>query len=734
MYHVNYRIEGLVQGVGFRPFIYQLATKYGFKGYVLNDSLGVEISLEGHAYEDFEKSLHSELPPLARIDLITKKELPLVHFKKFSIRSSEEKERKTSLVSPDFAMCENCLREMRDRDNRRFNYFFINCTDCGPRYSIIKTVPYDRPNTSMKPFIMCQECQDEYDNPLNRRYHAQPISCSKCGPTLSLKDISGKIISTNKEALKDLAQLIKDGFIVAAKGLGGFHLMCDASNEKCIEILRKKKNRPSKPFAVMMKSIGDVQMYCEMSESEKYKVTSKERPIVILKSKKILSSLIAPFIDRIGVFLPYTPLHVILLDLLDNPIIATSANKSGEPIITNACDLQGKLSHVIDYYLDYNRDILNASDDSVLQVIGKRDLVMRASRGIAPMSLRVVSKETKKILAVGAHQKNSIAIYLNNQIILSPFIGDLDTVESFNFFEKTLATFKEFYNFEPDVIIGDLHPNYASTAWAKSQNLPFIQVQHHYAHILACMCEHNIDKKVLGVAWDGTGYGDDGTIWGGEFFVCDRYGYERVAYFEPFLLLGGDASIKDIKRVALSLILDCPKDEIYDDFLSKFTSSELHLLKQVHAKTLNSPKCSSVGRLFDGVAALCGVCNDVSYDGESGLILESFYDETITDTYNIYIDNDIIKYKHTIKEMIKDKNPSLIASKFINSLVYIILSVSEKYKMETIVSGGVFQNKTLLKKLIENKEDIIFQNRSPINDSSIALGQLTYYLSKIKDY
>jgi len=730
---IKYRIEGIVQGVGFRPFVYTLALKHHLNGYVLNDSSGVEVVLEGEidSVEGFDKDLYEELPPLARIDKLQKIACPFKSYDDFKIIQSKNTKSKYSLISPDFAMCDDCLKEMRDKNNRRYNYFFTNCTNCGPRYSIIKTVPYDRPNTSMKPFIMCDDCQKEYENPMDRRYHAQPISCEKCGPTLFLKDINGIVLEKNQEAIEGLAKLIKKGHIVAMKGMGGFHLICDASNELTIEKLREKKRRPSKPFAVMMKSFEIVERYCYISENEKKRVTSNDRPIVLLRRKEnFLSPLIAPFIDRLGVFLPYTPLHVRLLDFLENPIIATSANKSGEPIVTNEEDLKDKLGNIIEYYLDYNRDIVNASDDSVLQVIGEKDLIMRASRGLTPISIRVESSEKRKILAVGAHQKNAIALYMNNQVILSPFIGDLDTIASVDFFTRTLETFKKFYNFEPDLIVGDKHPSYESTKWAKKQNLPFVQIQHHYAHILSCMFEHNIDEKVLGIAWDGTGYGDDGTIWGGEFLVCDRSNYKRIAYFEPFLLLGGDASIKDIKRIALSMILDCEEDKIYDDFLSQFNASELKLLKQIHAKELNSPKCSAVGRLFDMVAVICEVCNKVSYDGESGLILESLYDKEVKESYNIYKENSIIKYKHIIKEMLIDKEPKLIASKFINALVQIICDISSQYELKVLLSGGVFQNRTFLEELILKRNDILFQNELPINDSSISIGQLTSILYK----
>ncbi|WP_051505381.1 carbamoyltransferase HypF [Sulfurospirillum arcachonense] len=729
--HFNFAVEGIVQGVGFRPFIYTLALQYNLNGYVLNDSSGVKISVEGEVehINSFEKDLYVQLPPLARIDQLRKKELPLENFKQFIISKSSEQKLKYSLVSPDFAMCDDCLNELKDKNNRRYNYFFTNCTNCGPRYSIIKTVPYDRPNTSMSSFSMCEECKKEYENPLDRRYHAQPISCIKCGPTLSLKDMTGKIIATNVDAIDKLAIFIKEGFIVAMKGMGGFHLICDATKEKTLLSLREKKNRPSKPFALMMNSFEMIELYCHINQSEKTRVTSNDRPIVLLKRKEnTLSPLIAPFIDRLGVFLAYTPLHVMLLEKLNFPIVATSANKSGEPIITNEDDLKMKLDGVIDYYLDYNRDIVNASDDSVLQVIDGKDLIMRASRGLTPISFRVNSKEKRKILAVGAHQKNAIAFYMNNQVILSPYIGDLDNIATIDSFKKTLETFKKFYNFEPDLIVGDKHPLYESTKWAKSQNIPFIQIQHHYAHILACMFEHNIDQKVLGIAWDGTGYGDDGTIWGGEFFICDRNSYKRVAYFEPFLLLGGDASIKDIKRIALSMILDCEENTIYQEFLTNFKNSELNLLKQIHKKELNSPKCSAVGRLFDMVAVICGVCDKVSYDGESGLILEGLYDETIRESYDFYLNDGVIKYKHTIKEMINDKNAILIASKFMNALVNILCNIIEKYDFQALLSGGVFQNKTLLEQILKKKNNIIFQSKLPINDGSIAIGQLFYML------
>ena len=734
----KYKIEGIVQGVGFRPFIYKIAYANSLNGFVLNNSLGVELEVEGslESLELFDEALHVELPPLARIDYIDKEELEFCGFDKFEIKKSNSKASKYTLISPDMSICDDCLAELMDKDDYRYDYFFINCTNCGPRYSIIKTVPYDRSNTSMSSFKMCKKCNSEYTNPLNRRYHAQPISCCKCGPELFLKSIDGKLLARNSEAIDMLSDLIYKGNIVAMKGMGGFHLVCDATNDKTIKSLRERKKRPTKPFAVMFRDIDEVKKSCIISDAQEKMITSQQRPIVIVKKDKndtSISETVAPYIDRLGVFLPYTPVHVLLLQKLKKPIVATSANRSGEPIVTNEKNLKESLFDVIDYYLDYNREIVNASDDSVLQIIGKKQLMMRASRGFTPMSYRHKSNEKRDILAVGAHQKNSIALYINNQIILSPYIGDLDSVKSCEFFLKTLDTFKRFYNFEPKVIVCDLHPNYFTTQWAKKQNLDVFQVQHHYAHILSCMFEHRLDKKLLGVAWDGTGYGDDGTIWGGEFLLCDKNSYERVAHFEPFLLLGGDASVKDIKRVALSMVFDIAKDEELSKFtnLTKlFSKSELSVLKQMHKKKINAIECTSVGRIFDAIAVFSGICSKVSYDGESGLLIESLYDENINESYEFYLDGELIRYKHIFPQILKDMNPKLIATKFINALVDIFFKISNSYDLDIALGGGVFQNRTILEKILkkEKQKKIYFPQKIPINDSGIALGQIYGYL------
>lgn len=729
---VRYHIEGMVQGVGFRPFVYTLALRFGLKGFVLNNALGVEIELEGdeNSLECFDKALHTSLPPLARMDVCDKSFLTPLDDTTFEIRHSEEGEIKSSFVPPDMAMCHECECELHEAHDRRYDYFFINCTNCGPRYSIIKTVPYDRPNTSMHPFIMCDACQAEYTNPLDRRYHAQPISCPNCGPTLTLKNMNDDVIAHNHDAIKQLADLIQKGHIVAMKGMGGFHLMCDATNDTTLAALRERKRRPTKPFAVMFKDIASLEDVCVLSEGEKEGVTSLLRPIVLVKRSKsprlFLGALVAPMIDRLGVFLPYTPLHVKLFHFLRYPIVATSANRSGEPIISDAKSLREKLGDVVEYYLDYNREIINSSDDSVVQYLGKEPLLMRLSRGLAPLSFRIKTDEKRSILAVGAHQKNAIAIYLNHQMIVSPYIGDLDNIATNVLFEAMIERFKSFYDFVPELIVGDLHPNYVSTQWAKKQKLPFMQVQHHYAHILSAMCEHRLDEKVLGVAWDGTGYGVDGTIWGGEFLVCDTHGFERVASFEPFLLLGGDASIKESRRVLASILWDVNAD---DSLLAYFTPQELKSLKQLYTKKLNAPRCSSVGRLFDAVAVICGMHGRVSYDGESGLYVESLYDEAIHEAYHFTCKEGVIHYKEAFLEMLYDKEPRVIASKFINALVHLIDDIATQYSYKVVLSGGVFQNRTLVEKILELKNHIfVSQHQLPPNDGGVCVGQLYYAL------
>ncbi|MDR1008570.1 MAG: carbamoyltransferase HypF [Campylobacteraceae bacterium] len=733
----TYEIEGRVQGVGFRPFVFALARKFNLNGFVYNNSNGVYAEIEGDKsnIKEFEFELKNYAPPLSRIDKIVADNALLKNFTDFKILKSEVSHSKNTPISPDMSLCPECLKELSDANNRRFGYPLINCTNCGPRYSIVYTVPYDRANTSMNKFKMCPECEAEYNNPLNRRYHAQPISCTNCGPAIKFYDLNG--FSTEDNPLQRLALAINEGKIVALKGMGGFHIICDALNEQAVLNLRDRKRRKTKPFAVLFDSLEMIKEYCDTTEYEEEALLSQVRPIVLVKKKKlcVLPDSIAPNIDRLGVFLPYTPLHVMLLKMLKKPIIATSANISGEPIITNRYEIEQKLKNVIEAYVDFDRDIVNFSDDSVLQLIGKNTIFLRLSRGIAPKSFKTSYMCKEKILALGAHQKSAIAIFNDQNITMSPYIGDLENVKSIEAFERSIDTFKRFYDFTPSLLVCDKHPGYASTLWAKKQNIPIIFVQHHYAHILAVMFEHNISDEVLGIAWDGTGFGDDKSIWGGEFFLCNLKTYKRVCSFKPFKLLGGDKSVKNIDRVAFSILYLYKQNPIVAAYLNSFSKEERYLLEQAYEKDINAPLCSSVGRLFDAAAAIILKQKTVTYDGESGLSLEALYDKDIQDRYDIIInENNEIEYAHWFLEMLQDE-PKIAASKFINTLSALIAHIVRKYEKKVVLGGGVFQNRTLVEKTMEllEKEHVelfLPQTISP-NDSSIALGQITYALNNL---
>ena len=511
-----YTIEGFVQGVGFRPFIYKIAIKYNLTGFVLNDSNGVIVEVEGieSNIKLFEEYLSIDLPPLAKITHLQKCSIPPINSVKFEIIKTKVTQTKTTLVSPDVKVCDDCLEDIKIEGKYK-NYFSINCTNCGPRYSIIKTVPYDRVSTSMSKFPFCESCQSEYENPYNRRYHAQAISCKNCGPQLHLVDNKNTIIKT-QNIYTTIASYIKNGKIIAIKGIGGFHIVCNANDDGIIQKLRLSKNRPTKPFAIMCKDIHSIKHLAILSTEEEKILSSKEAPIVIVKKKDVcslnISDFVAPNINRVGCFLPYTPFLHLLFQKLESSIIATSANLSGEPIIIEKKDILKKLPFV-DYIVDFNRDIENALDDSLVQVVNNDIQTLRNARGYTPKVIKLPKTYSKKVLAIGANQKNTISILLEDNLIISPHIGDLDSIKAFEYFERTIETFKKFYDFEPEIIVCDKHPNYETTKWAKKQTIPIIQVQHHLSHIYACKAEFLLEKEYLGFSFDGTGYGDDGTLW-----------------------------------------------------------------------------------------------------------------------------------------------------------------------------------------------------------------------------
>ncbi|NPA59873.1 MAG: carbamoyltransferase HypF [Epsilonproteobacteria bacterium] len=709
-----YSIYGLVQGVGFRPHIYRVATRLKLKGFVKNTQDGVKIDIQGDI-EDikrFENELDAQnLPELASIQKITTKELEPLYREQFEIiQSTMINASKQAMVLPDVAVCEKCIEDTSFPSSRYYNYFATTCTNCGPRYSIIQTVPYDRVNTSMQKFKMCSSCEDEYSNPLSRRYHAQPISCYDCGPKLNI-------------TIENIAKKIQDAKIVAIKGIGGFHIVCDATNLEVIKKLRVYKNRPTKPFAIMCKDMKEIKRFAKVSKKEQEILTSKETPIVVLKKlKTLLLDGVAPNIDKIGCFLPYTPLQHLLFMYLKNPIIATSANLGDEPIIIDAQTLKEKLPF-IDAVLDFDRDIINAIDDSLVQVVDNKIQTLRLARGYAPKSIKLPYKLDKKVLAIGANQKNNIVLGYEDNLIISPYIGDLNSIANIEFFKRTIQTFKKFYDFEPDIIIHDKHPNYETTKWAKEQNKELFEVQHHLAHIYATKAEFGLVGDFLGFSFDGTGYGDDGVLWGGEVFVAD----ERKYHFKPIKLLGGEKAIKEPRRVALSMLFDKYDLDAVLEFELPFTKQEIKLLHQSYIKNLNTPLSTSVGRLFDGVASLANLCHTQSYEGESGLLCENFYNIASKESFDFSIENGVIDIEFNFFD--ED-----IVSKFINTLVKIILYIAQKESLDVILSGGVFQNKTLLTLVITKlkKHNITYyhQQQTPINDGGISLGQLYYFLQK----
>ena len=709
-----------MQGVGFRPFIYNEATALKLNGYVQNTSYGVyiEVVCDEKTLNQFLENISTKLPKISKITNLYFEKIEYKEFNSFKIVHSETVNSKKALVQSDIAVCADCLNEFNDPANRRYKYFLINCTNCGPRYSIINTLPYDRKNTSMAKFQMCEACASEFDDVTNRRFHAQPISCETCGPKLSV-DVDVVI------------DKIKNGKIIALKGLGGFHLICDAKNEDAIKILRERKSRATKPFALMYPNIEMIKSIYTVNESEEELLLSYNKPIVLIQTDKSPNELIAPNIDRIGLFLPYTPLHHLILDKFNSPIIATSANLGDEPIIRTSSDIEKSLYGIADLVVDFDRDIINSIDDSIMQVVANKNITLRLARGFTPKSFKLKKPLKRKVLAVGANQKNSIALAFEDIVIMSGHIGDLNSIEAFEYFERTVETFKRFYDFEPDLIVCDKHPEYETTKWAKKQKCEVVQIQHHYAHTLACMFEHQIETEVLSFAFDGTGAGDDGTIWGGEVFLADKNSYNRVHHLKQFKLLGSQKAIKESKRVALSLLFDSFSiDEVLEldnASVKSFSKDEIESLHVAWQRSINSPLTSSFGRVFDAISSLVGISHVSSYEGESALMIEKYYDENIKDKFSYKVVDDEIDLSSMIKEIVTIKNRRQIVSMFINSVVDVICTISRNYRqMPIVVTGGVFQNRVLLEELMKSEISgrLIFQEETPINDGSIALGQI----------
>lgn len=757
--HIN--VRGIVQGVGFRPFVYGLATKHNLKGWVYNTSEDVKIAVEGEAeaVEKFRLELQTKAPPLARIEDIAVTYYPPTGYKGFEIRPSIAEEGKYQLISPDIATCKACLSELLNPNDRRYRYPFINCTNCGPRFTIIEDMPYDRPKTAMRYFHMCPQCQAEYDSPQNRRFHAQPNACPQCSPKVELVDAQGKTVA-NSDPIANAGQFLKQGKIVAIKGLGGFLLACDASNETAVKTLRQRKKRPFKPLAIMVANMDEVKKHCYVSPEEQNLLSSPQCPIVLMrwKGNSPVSREVAPNLEYLGVMLPYTPLHHILLKDTRLPLVMTSGNLGEEPIAKDNDEALRKLSGIADYFLIHNRDIYSSYDDSVAMVEGKTSQLIRRARSYAPYPIHLKFK-AKQVLGCGAQMKNTFCLTRDNHAFLSQHIGDLENIETLEHFAHTISLYKKLFRIEPEIIAHDLHPDYLSTNYARelgATGVKLIPVQHHHAHVASCMADNGLETPVIGVAFDGTGFGSDGYIWGGEFLVGDYNSFNRVGHLEYLPLPGGDAAIKNPYRIAISYLLsllgendlntviESAAKQLQSACIKQVGELEIQIIKHQIETGLNSPLTSSMGRLFDAISALIGIRDKIDYEGQAAVELEMVaYRGNHTDSnesypYHIIKDKGvrIVKLGGLLSAIIADLAQNVpqegISIRFHNTIAQIAnemcqLIASDTGIKQVALSGGVFQNRLLLRKMINLLETSgfrVFTHRQvPCNDGGISLGQ-----------
>lgn len=711
-----------------------------------NRSDGIVVKIHGDAQiiEKFKHDIVKYAPPAALIKQIKSVLLEDSSFSDFEILPSQKNDSLYTDISPDIAVCDDCLADLKNQKHR-INYPLINCTNCGPRFSIIKELPYDRTNTTMKQFEMCPVCHYEYHDINDRRFHAQPVACNYCGPKYEY--IIGDTIQSGLSIiLNQIATQLNNENVIIIKGVGGYNFICDANNNKSVKRIRTIKNRESKPFAVMFKDTDTVKHYCHLSAREKKILESWQRPIVILGQKKQLCSSINHNLDKIGAILPYLPLHYMLFDYLTTSVIVfTSTNKSEEPLVANDQKIKDDFKKLSDGVLMHNREIFNPVDDSVVKVGKKVSQIIRRSRGYVPTPVELNSN-VDGIFAAGAEQKNTFCIGKDNNGILSQHIGDLTNYETFQFYINTVEKFFDLYHFKPTILVCDQHPAYLSTKFTDEfarlyllDKRNIIRVQHHHAHIASCLAEHHINKKVIGVSFDGTGYGTDGNIWGGEFLICDTKSFQRFAHFDYVKMPGGDAAAKEPWRMVMAYFQKYFGDMKECESMKCFENVEpesVALLRNMIKKNINSPLTSSAGRLFDAVACLLNLCSHNSFDAEAPMRLESVIDQSITGSYPYQIFNDRVIFDRTIEAIISDINKmqvSVISAKFHNTIVNVIVDLSEVIRKETgikevVLSGGVFQNNYLLEKSVEklkNEKFTVFYNqKAPANDGGISLGQL----------
>ncbi len=798
-------IKGIVQGVGFRPSVYNLAESLELKGYVTNTGEGVLIDIEGARVSDFVQRIRGEAPALSRITELTVTPMPHHGYADFTILASTDTAagRSFTLVSPDISMCDDCLREMLDPSDRRYLYPFINCTQCGPRYSITRSVPYDRPNTTMANFAMCTDCLQEYHDPRRRRFHAQPNACPACGPRVEFRDFDelSRVVQGSEfgirgaEALRTAIQLLKDGGIVAIKGIGGFHLACDAANAKAVERLREKKRKSNKPFAVMALDVERIGNFCVVSEDERKVLMSNRRPIVLLRKKgnDVLAAAVSPNNNYIGCMLPYTPLHYLLFHHPSTSsaqcrephfkaLVMTSGNLSEEPIVRDNDEAIRKLSGIVDGFLLHDRDIFMRVDDSVVRLSSlvprpSSSSFLRRSRGYAPDPI-TLHNEGPEVLGCGADLKNTFTLTKGKFAIMSQHIGDMENYETVKFFEECLTNLKAVYRVNPIAIAHDLHPGYLSTRWAVEQGavdqgsgvrgqgsckseirnpkstIDRYAIQHHYAHIGSVMAEHGLTGKVIGVAFDGTGYGNDGNLWGGEFLIADIAGFDRVGQFKYVSLPGGEAAIREPWKMAVSYVMDAAGDKAGDyleriGFIKKYGGETIEKLMIVARSREFSPSSSGAGRLFDAVSALLGISDQNTFEGEAAMALEAIAQEGIDDEYHVEFRKEngytVIDFSPVILmitgDLVQGIAAEIIAAKFHNTVVSVVRrmvrGLSEQYGLKDVaLSGGTFQNQYILSRvttaLSQDGMNVFTNQNVPCNDACISLGQAYLVRERLK--
>jgi hydrogenase maturation protein HypF len=757
-------VRGIVQGVGFRPFVYAQANRRALRGRVLNNTTGVLIDVEGRQgdIEQFISDLELNPPPLSAIESVEcNHNLAPADYSDFVILESAHDTQvgqRFVPISADVSTCADCLKELSDPLDRRYQYPFINCTNCGPRFTIIENIPYDRANTTMRDFEMCRDCATEYQNPLNRRFHAEPTACPVCGPQLYLLTADGLEVGpdivASKETVAFVQRLLVKGRIVAIKGVGGFHLACDALSPEAVERLRRRKYREDKPFAMMANSVEVVERHCFVSEAERSLLLSERRPIVLLEKRpdSNIAAAVAPGAKNLGFMLPYSPLHYLLLSDVDQPLVMTSGNVSAEPISYDDNEATRRLSRIADYFLLHDRRIHMRTDDSVVRLHDGREMILRRSRGHAPEPIRTAFRFGQQVLACGAELKNTFCLARDNYAFISHHIGDLENLETLQSFTEGIDHFKQLFSLEPEIVAYDLHPEYLSTKYALSlhDRATKIAVQHHHAHIASCLADNQIEGEVIGVAMDGLGFGTDERMWGGEFFVADFVEAERVAHLAYVPMPGGAKAIREPWRMAAIYLQHAFGDEFVNldlPFVKELDQRSWPTLRSMIATRTNSPETSSMGRLFDAVSSLLGVRAQVNYEGQAAIELEAMADRNCADAYEFHIGpaEEGIKAGPVIRDAVEDLldgvPAAVVSARFHSGVANLIVSMAERIRNErklnrVALSGGVFQNMLLLGKTCEMLRLSGFQvfthARVPTNDGGISLGQAAVANARIK--